>query len=129
MARGSARIQVRGAKEFRAAMKSMGADLKDLTAVNRHAAEIVASRARSIAPIMTGALVKSIKPTAGKSSARVKAGGTLVPYAGVIHFGWPAHNIEAQPYLWNAMADEERNVVQSYEREVEALVRKVGEAS
>lgn len=49
----------------------------------------------------------------------------MVPYAGPIHFGWPARNIEAQPFLWEAADDESDRVVSVYEDEVSKIVRKI----
>ena len=33
---------------------------------------------------------------------RVSVGRATVPYAGAIHWGWPARNISAQPFLTDA---------------------------
>ena len=121
----AARIQVTGAKELRAAMKAANADLKDWTAVHKRAAEPVQVTAQDIVPVLTGKLRGSIKVRATKTSARVIAGSGVVPYAGPIHFGWPAHNIAAQPFLWDAADVSTDDVTEIYNREVEGLVRKI----
>ncbi len=122
MAAGLSRIQVSGAKEFRAAMQKMGADLSDLTAINRRLAETVADAARSSAPVLTGRLSGSIRAGATRTKGYVRAGGRSIPYAGVIHFGWPRHNIAPQPFIYDKKSD----VIETYDRYVEALVEKVG---
>ena len=103
MAAGKPAVRVKGAAEFRAAMKRMGADLSDLTAINRQAAETVAGTARDKAPRLTGALESSIRAGATRTRGTVKAGSRAIPYAGVIHFGWPAHNISPQPFIYDAL--------------------------
>jgi hypothetical protein len=52
----AARVQVRGAAEFRKAMKGMGADLKDLTAANKEAAKTVLEAAKENSPALSGQL-------------------------------------------------------------------------
>lgn len=106
-------------------MKAMEADLKDLTAVNKAAAQPVYADARSRAPIRSGNLRDSHRVKATRSSARVTAGSGVVPYAGPIHFGWPARHIEPNPWLWEAAADREDEVVGEYEKHIAALIRKV----
>jgi len=126
MAAGQPAIQVQGAKELRAALKRMGADLVDLTAINKAAAEKVAESARDIVPHLTGALGGTIKATATRTRGRVQAGSRPVPYAGPIHFGWPARNISPQPFLYEALDERRDEVVEAYEAHIEALVEKVG---
>ncbi len=126
MAGTNARVQVTGAKELRKALKKMGADVKDLTAINRAAAETVADEARSRAPVLTGALRKSVRAGAGKASGYVKAGGRAIPYAGVIHFGWPRHGISPQPFIYDALDARKDEVVHAYEKRIGDLVERVG---
>ena len=120
-----ARIQVEGAAELQRAMKRMGADLKDLTKVNRAASDIVAQDARVGAPRLTGALSRTIKPGARKTVGYVQAGSRLVPYAGPIHFGWPRRNIEPQLFLYDALESRRDQVVDVYEKRVSELVRRL----
>ena len=126
MAAGKPAVQVRGAAEFRRAMKNIGADLKDLTAINRQAAETVAESARDKVPKLTGALGSSIRAGATRTRGTVKAGARAIPYARVIHFGWPAHNISPQPFIYDALDDRTQEVIERYEAHIEALVEKVG---
>src|SRR5690349_23048649 len=120
---GNPAVQVRGAKELRKALKDMGGDLKDLTRLHKRAADKVAHKARELVPIQSGTLAKSIKSKATRSSGRVLAGGRLIPYAGVIHYGWPAHNINAQPFLTDALEQERADVIGVYEVGIEDMVR------
>jgi hypothetical protein len=121
-----ARVQVTGAKELRKALKHMDADLKDLTKINKAAAEDVAREARSIVPRRSGRLQKAIKSSASRASGKVAAGSRLVPYAGPIHFGWRRRNIEPQPFIYDALDERRDEVVARYEKEVADLVERVG---
>jgi hypothetical protein len=122
---GKPAVQVTGAVEFRAAMKRMGADLSDLTKIHREAAKPVLETSRSIVPRVSGTLAGSLRISATKASAKVLSGSAAVPYAGPIHFGWPARNIRPQPFLYDALDQRADEVVEKYEAHIEALVEKV----
>jgi hypothetical protein len=139
MAAGGARIQVTGAKELRAALRKMGNDLEGLKNIHLNAAAVVMREALSLVPVMTGNLKNTIRPGATDSRAFVTAGNNVarrtrnstldfggVPYAGVIHFGWPKHNIEPQPFLYDAIDKRRNEVVGLYEVRVAELVERVG---
>lgn len=127
MAAPTARIQVTGAKELRRALKRMDADLKDLTRINKSAAEIVARTARERAPVLTGRLRNTIKVGATRTRGTVSAGNRgNVPYAGPIHFGWPQRNISPQPFIYDALDERRSEVVELYQTRVADLVTRVG---
>ncbi len=107
-------------------MKHMGADLKDMTAVNKQAAEIVAQSARGLAPVLSGQLRGSIRAKGTQKYGSVAAGRRSIPYAGPIHFGWPRHGIEAQPFIYDALEERSDDVIEKYDQFIEALVIKVG---
>lgn len=104
----------------------MGADVKDLTVIHREMADKVSGQARGGAPRRTGALARTVKGKATKTRADVMAGSRTVVYAGPIHFGWPARNIEAQPFLTNALSQRRDDIVRRYERRIGELVERVG---
>ena len=106
-------------------MRRMGADLGDLTAINKAAAADVASAARGIVPVLSGTLRDSIRPLASRTKGTVAAGRASVPYAGPIHFGWPARNISPQPFLYDALDQRRGEVIEKYEAHIEALVTKL----
>lgn len=122
---GTPAVKVTGAKEFRAAMKRMDGDLSDLSAINKAAAETVAGDARGRAPVLSGTLAGSIRAGATRTRGYVKAGSKGIPYAGPIHFGWPRHNIEPQPFVYDALDDRRGEIIDRYEAHIEALVDKV----
>lgn len=53
------------------------------------------------------------------------AGGAAVPYAGPIHWGWPSHNIEPQPFIAAAAQDTEPQWLGLYERDVQRTLDRV----
>jgi len=103
----------------------MSADASDLTRIHKAAGERVAESARGKVPVLSGSLRGSIGIQATRTKAAVTAGKALPPYAGVIHFGWPRHNIESQPFLYDAIDDKRFEVVGLYETRIEDLVKKL----
>jgi hypothetical protein len=89
-------VQIRGLNEFRRTLRKAEIDLSDLKEANYKAAAIVAGAAASLAPRRTGRLAGSLKPA--RQVARARISSRLI-YAGVIHYGWPGHNIEPDPFL------------------------------
>lgn len=119
-------VQVEGGRRFRAAARKAGVDLKQLSAIHREAAGIVVGRARTWAPHVSGRLAASIRPAATQRAGMVRAGNNRrrggVPYAHPIHWGWPARNIKANPFLsYSAQATEPR-WVKLYEDKVNDLL-------
>lgn len=107
-------VQVQGAKELRAAIKraeDVGL-VRELKAAHKEAAEVVAYEAQTIVPVVSGRLLESIRSSGTQTAGIVRAGKARVPYAGPIHFGWRARNIEPNPFLYEAAdsrADEVRD--------------------
>jgi hypothetical protein len=95
-------VQVEGARELRRTLKKAGADLNDLGAVHATVAKYVALRAAAYAPKRSGTLAGDVRGNKAKTSAIVRVGGSKVPYAGPIHWGWPARHIRANPFATTA---------------------------
>ena len=64
----AARVQVKGAVEFRRAMRNMGADLKDLSRANKDAATTVLNAAKDNSPVLSGQLRASGRAKATRTS-------------------------------------------------------------
>lgn len=121
---GKSAIEVEGGPQLRRAFKKLGDRMDDLKDVHESAAQIVASAARPLTPHRTGALADTIRTDRRAAGASVLAGRSRVPYAGVIHFGWPGHNIEPQPFLYEALDSRREEVAAQYEKAVAGLVRR-----
>lgn len=122
-------VKVEGARQLRSALKRAGAELGELTDAHREAAALVASAAAARAPQRTGRLAASIRPNASRTRARVAAGGAATPYAGPIHWGWPARNIAESLFVTEAAAELEETWLSRYEAELERIVGKVNDAT
>lgn len=95
--------------------------------INFDAAMIVAKAAGSRVPIgETGKLARSIRAKSNKFSAYVTAGSPSVPYAAPIHWGWDAHNIVGQPFLYESLDEHLPEVFGLYEERVPALIEREG---
>lgn len=114
-------------------------DMKILKGINRQAAARVAVAAAATAPVggpyksagrgrprSGGRLKKSIRPGATTKAGIVKAGSaSRVPYAGPIHWGWPARNIRPQPFLTLAAQATESEWLPEYERHMLDAIKQV----
>lgn len=119
-------IKVEGARELRKALKGVDGGMADLKSVHADAAKIVEQRAEQLAPRRSGALAGSLRSSGQAAGGVVRAGRASVPYAGVIHFGWPGHNIKPQPFLYDALDNRREQVLDVYEKRVNALIKKNG---
>lgn len=118
-------VEVKGAKELRKQLKAAGDDLGDLKATHKKIAQIVEFDALQLAPVVTGGLVASIRASGTQTSAIVRAGRKSAPYAGPIHWGWPARNITAQPFLVDAQEAKYEDWMQEYTQMVDKALNKV----
>lgn len=118
-------VEVEGARELRRTLKRAGDNLADLKAVHAQVGQVVADAARPRTPTLTGRLAGSIRPARLAAGAVVRAGAASIPYGGPIHWGWPARNIEAQPFLSDAATSTEPEWVALYETEVNRIIEEV----
>lgn len=116
-------LEVRGARELRASLRRAGRDTTELKAVHAQVGRIVVAAAT--APRRTGRLQASVRAGTAASSATVRAGGARVPYAGPIHWGWPARGIAARPFLTDAAQRTEPTWTEVYEREIDRILDEI----
>ena len=100
-------VSIQGLSRLRRTMKAAEVDMGLLKGLNRAAAGVVEGAASSATPTLTGRLGSTLRSSATQSAGIVRAGRKSVPYAGVIHWGWPAKNIKAQPWLVDAAKSSE----------------------
>jgi hypothetical protein len=103
---------ITGADTVASTMRGAGHDLGDLSAAHKDAADIFVTVARGNAPRQTGALAGATLPAYSKEGAGFS---NVLPYFGPIHYGWPQHNIAANPYVDAAVADTEADWLAVYE--------------
>jgi creatinine amidohydrolase/Fe(II)-dependent formamide hydrolase-like protein len=122
----AAKVQIEGARELRASLKAVDAELpKELAGIHKAIAEPIAQAAAGRAPKPTGRLAASIRPQGTQRVARVAAGGRAVPYAGPIEFGWPARNIAPAGFLLGALEAEAEATGDRYLEAIDALIERV----
>ena len=126
MARKTQSIKIQGGKELRRELRKMGDDMQDLKELNLDVATIVSERAKDIVPRRTGNLADTIRPSGTKTAGRVRSGFIRVPYAGGIHFGFPARGIKPQPFLYDALDQRRDEVLDRYFQGVKKIQKKAG---
>lgn len=119
------RLAITGLKEVNAALKSLSeATKKELKQTHKEAGEIVVIAAIRLAPVRSGRLAGTIKSNPTQRMGRVRIGVAAVPYAGPIHFGWPARRIKPQPFVYDALDGRRDQVLRLYEQRIDKLIVK-----
>lgn len=123
---GGGRLEIEGLKEIQRALKGLAEDSReDMKETHRKAGEIVAAAAKPLAPVLTGRLSATIVSSPTKYQGRVRIGrGASVPYAGPIHFGWPARRVAPQPFIYEALDGRREEVKQQYEQRINELIER-----
>lgn len=114
-------LAVVGARQLRASLRRAGDDLESMKATHGSIAQVVAQAATARVPVRSGRLAADIRSAGTKTSAIVRAGRKTVPYAGPIHWGWPARGIRPQPFLTDAAKATEPKWTDLYTRDVQAI--------
>lgn len=93
-------VHIDGLDRLKRTLRKAGHDVSQFKEANRAAASVVSAAATGTAPKgATGKLAASVRPGATQKAGVVRAGRKSVPYAGPIHWGWPARRIRPQPFL------------------------------
>lgn len=119
-------VTIAGLPRLRKALREAGESLDDLKDSNAAVASLVAGVAAARAPRRTGRLAASVRGNRAVGRAQVIAGGAALPYAGPIHWGWPARGIEAQPFASSAAVDTEPTWLSIYAAELQRIADKAG---
>ena len=119
-------IEIDGLGRLLRNLKQLDPDIiADIKETHRDAAERVASSARPNVPRRTGKLQASLRVGVTVKSGVVRIGKKAVPYAGPIHFGWPARRIKPQPFLYDALDARRAELTRLYSDRLVELVGKV----
>jgi HK97 gp10 family phage protein len=125
-------IKVAGLNEAIRALRAIGVPSSEIGEASQKAGELVASTARSLVPVKTGALRSTIKAKKIARKVVVTAGNNRsVPYANPIHFGWnydkvnlQAKNIRPRPFFSNALSRKRNDVYKLFFDSMEKLFQK-----
>ncbi|MBF6085298.1 HK97 gp10 family phage protein [Nocardia cyriacigeorgica] len=118
-------VQIDGAARLRRTMRRAGVDMTVLKDANKEAADTAATASRPLVPQRTGRLLATIRTAGTTRAGIIRAGRKRVPYAGPIHWGWPARHIEAQPFLTDGAQRSENVWVAQYLERVDDVLRQV----
>jgi hypothetical protein len=121
----AAQVRVEGLPELRRSFRQLVGNVDDLKAANAAVAAFVAAAAAARAPRRSGRLAASVRGNRAVARAQVKAGGAALPYAGPVHYGWPARGIEGQPFVTDAAQATEGTWLAMYEAAVRDAVDSV----
>ena len=117
--------RIEGLREVQRDLRLLGDDTKtEMKATHLAAAEIVVMGAKRLVPYRSGRLAASIRALATNASGKVRAGSASVPYAGPIHFGWPARRIAPQPFIYDALDPRREDIRRLYEERIDELIEK-----
>jgi len=121
-------VKVTNLREINKALASVGVPKDAIKDAGKESGELVASEARSLAPVRTGALRNSIRVGAtARGKITVLAGNnrtskSAVPYANPIHWGWFKRHIRPQPFFVTALGYTRSEIYDNYFKQMEKLI-------
>lgn len=126
--RGRTVVQVEGGRELRRRLRTIEGGLDRLKAAHREVATYVTGMSRTMAPRRTGRLAATARGSGTNTMSVVRYGTARVPYAGPIHYGWPARNIRPNEWLITAAQRGEPTWLARYNLHIRRLVEETGTA-
>lgn len=118
-----AEITITGVKEVIDTLNKLNKDIESNIELNKELSTTLSQKASAMAPVLTGALASSVKGNPSAEKAQILAGSAAVPYAGVIEYGWPDRNIDAQPYLNPAVNDNMGYIIEKYNDSIQKAIK------
>jgi len=116
-------VKVDGLKELVRHLEKTGVQVADLKAAFGGIAKEAQSLAVGFAPRRSGKLAASIRGSTAKNYATVTAGGSRVPYAAPINYGWQKRNIAGAGFMQKADAAIRPHVLRDLVTAVDRLLR------
>lgn len=119
------KIEVEGLRQVQKALRDLSKESRDdMKETHRQAGQIIVDAATPLVPLATGALLASIKSAPIQRQGRVRLGSAAIPYAGPIHFGWPARNISPNPFIYEVLDGRRAEVSRLYEQRIDEIIKK-----
>lgn len=119
-------MRIQGADRAMRALARAGAETQDMKDLMHSLGSLVVKTARPLTPHKTGRLAGSIRAGRGKTKAVVTAGRKSIPYAGVQHYGWPAHHIKSTMFLVKALEIKNKDIVRTLVKGIGEICTKLG---
>lgn len=121
---GDVKVRVEGLSKTLRAMAKAGSDAGEMRDLMHALGMVVVRAAKPRTPVLDGTLQATIRAGRGKTKAVVRAGGARAPYAGVIHYGWPARSIAPSPFLADAIAASRTAILSGLDKGLADLLKK-----
>ncbi|MDV8003856.1 HK97 gp10 family phage protein [Rhodococcus sp. IEGM 1318] len=119
-------VRVLGDQRLIETLQRAAIEATDLKALNKEAANTVATVAGNTAPSRTGRLGRSARAGATKKAGVVRVGNnTTVKYANPIEWGWPARNIKPAHFATDAAKATEPLWVRNYNRGIDRILGRI----
>lgn len=120
-------IRVEGLDELRRELRRVkDRELdEEMKQIHLDLAREVVEKARRNVPVKSGRLRDSLRPSGTVRDAVGRAGKASVPYAPIVHWGWPARGIPSRPFLREAAEAIERDITDRYDAQVEQMLDRV----
>lgn len=119
-------VRVDGLTKAVRQLKALGLEIDDLKAAFAAIAAEGASAVQRFTPRKSGRLGDNVRGNRAQSKAVVRAGGSAVPYAGPINYGWKSRNIEPAHFMQKGDAAMQPVAVRQLEAEIERQITKKG---
>jgi hypothetical protein len=120
---GGTNIKVTGLTELGRRLRAAGADVTDLNDVMAEIGQIVINNTHP--PVRTGRLANTIRASKTRYKSVIRAGNaTTVPYAGPIHWSWPARHIRANKFLTRAVDQSYNQVIATLDKGITEIIAK-----
>jgi hypothetical protein len=118
------KIEVIGLKEAQKALRTLSKESRDnMKQTHREAGQIIVEAATPLVPRESGTLLTSIKSAPLQRQGRVRIGSAAIPYAGPIHFGWPARKIRPNPFIYEVLDGKREEVKRLYLERINQLIK------
>lgn len=117
-------IQIVGLRKVIRQIEKLGVEAEDLKAAFRRIGVRALSTANAGTPVSSGALLTSNRQSKRKNSVYLYSGRAKTYYARFVHYG--TTQMEARPYLYNAVEKDGPWAVKQLENEMDRLITKLG---
>jgi hypothetical protein len=131
-------IKIIGLNETIKALKAIGTPTRAISKAGAQGAAIVASEARSLAPVRSGNLRGTIKTRVGQYGSSIFAGGPTAIYGNPIHWGWLRdrktaralaspkgyilRGVKPDPFLARALGYKRKEILDLYRNQLNKLI-------
>lgn len=131
-------IRIKNLAAVQRAIINAGVPAKEVGLAGYEAGQIVLNTVRrpGYAPVRTGKLIRSFRVLKQSTKIVIRGGGSRVPYANPIHWGWfydkdnfVYKNIKPNQFLVRALGHDYKEVYETYIRNIDKLLKHVSDAA